>query len=174
MVGCKKKRVRHSFNQQCSRKFCDLTLSQLIKFDMMEQESRKHYSKEVIHYPQSHARICLLLASQLQNLPRKDKAPSPQQQIGLLYPGKTLSIGVTGFFSLSSGLSSWSNPNKSSLLLRVFHRLSLSRIYSLICSENSLSSSPLSLSLSLSVFLCVRTWRQLLPVPQPPSQVRQY
>ncbi len=106
MVGCKKKRVRHSINQQCSRKFCDLTLSQLIKFDMMEQESRKHYSKEVIHYPQSHARICLLLASQLQNLPRKDKAPSPQQQIGLLYPGKTLSIGVTGFLSLPSGLSS--------------------------------------------------------------------
>jgi hypothetical protein len=106
VVGCKKKRVRHSINQQCSRKFCDLTLSQLIKFDMMEQESRKHYSKEVIHYPQSHARICLLLASQLQNLPRKDKAPSPQQQIGLLYPGKTLSIGVTGFLSLRSGLSS--------------------------------------------------------------------
>jgi hypothetical protein len=73
---------------------------------MMEQESRKHYSKEVIHCPQSHARICLLLASQLQNLPRKDKAPSPQQQIGLLYPGKTLSIGVTGFLSLHSGLSS--------------------------------------------------------------------
>jgi hypothetical protein len=73
---------------------------------MMEQESRKHYSKEVIHCPQSHARICLLLASQLQNLPRKDKAPSPQQQIGLLYPGKTLSIGVTGFLSLLSGLSS--------------------------------------------------------------------
>jgi hypothetical protein len=56
--------------------------------------------------------------------------------------------------SLLSGLSSWSNPNKSSLLLQVFHRLSLSRICSLICSVNSLSSSPPSLSHSLCLSLC--------------------
>jgi hypothetical protein len=56
--------------------------------------------------------------------------------------------------SLCSGLSSWSNTNKSSFLLQVFHPLYLSRIRSLICSENSLSSSRLSLSYSLCLSLC--------------------
>ncbi len=120
----------------------------------MEQESRKHYSKEVIHYPQSHARICLLLASQLQNLPRKDKAPSPQQQIGLLYPGKTLSIGVTGFLSLPSGLSSCRILIKAACCCK-FSTVSLSLASALWSALRILFLRRPSRSLSLSVSFSV-------------------
>lgn len=132
-------------------------MSQLIKFDMMEHESRKHYSKEVIHCPQSHAIICLLLAAcfPAAKFTKKRQGTISSAADRITISGQDASIGVTGFLSLCSGLSSWSNPNKSSFLLQVFHRLSLSLASALWSALRILFLRRPSLSLSLSVSFSV-------------------